>query len=108
MADPTEEPPPYDEEEGGGPVKTFLEHLEDLRWLLIKSGVTLLVGLIICLYGAPLITWVLERPGKQAALIQVGHQQRVIVRFDTNVLATLTPPTNRIGPVDLGTNWVSI
>ena len=25
------------EEEEGGPVKSFLEHLEDLRWVLIKS-----------------------------------------------------------------------
>ena len=28
----------FPEEEEGGPVKSFLEHLEDFRWALIKSG----------------------------------------------------------------------
>ena len=28
--------PLTEEEEEGGPVKSFLEHLEDLRWVLIK------------------------------------------------------------------------
>src|SRR5438477_529969 len=42
MADPIEESRPEEtEEDGGGPVKTFLEHLEDLRWMLIKSGADL-------------------------------------------------------------------
>src|SRR5206468_9329134 len=100
MADPTEEPRPDEiEEDGGGPVKTFLEHLEDLRWLLIKSGAALLVCLIVCLYGVPQITWVLQRPLKQAALIQTGRERKAIVRYDTNVVATFSPPTNRIGPV---------
>jgi hypothetical protein len=35
----------------GGPVKTFLEHLEDLRWVLIKSLVGLGIGMFICLIG---------------------------------------------------------
>jgi len=34
----------------------------------------------------------------------VGHQQKAIVRFGTNTLTTFEPPTNRIGPLDLGTN----
>ena len=108
MADPTEEPQPYDEEEGGGPVKTFLEHLEDLRWLLIKSGAALLVSLIVCLYMVDDIVWVLQRPLKQAALIKSSHHQKILVRFGTNTLTTLQPQTNRIGPLDLGTNWVTV
>ena len=36
--DPASERP---NEAEGGPVKTFLEHLEDLSWLLIKSVVAL-------------------------------------------------------------------
>ena len=54
MADPNEEPRRGDgegEDGGGGPVKSFLEHLEDLRWMLIKSGAALLVSMIVCLYG---------------------------------------------------------
>ena len=108
MADPTEEPSPDEFEEGGGPVKTFLEHLEDLRWLLVKSGAALLVGLIVCLYGTAQIVWILKRPLEQAALIQTGNTQKAIVRFGTNTLTTLESPTNRLGLLDLGTNAITL
>jgi len=108
MADPTEEPHPDDFEEGGGPVKTFLEHLEDLRWLLIKSGAALLVAMIVCLYATPTIVWILKRPLAHAALIRVGNEQKVFVRFGTNDIATFQPPTNHIGFLDLGTNRQTI
>ena len=105
MADPNEELRRDDpEEDGGGPVKTFLEHLEDLRWLLIKSGAALLVSMIVCLYGTGQIVSILKWPLRQAALIRVGHAQKTLVRFGTNNLAVFEPPTNRIGPLDLGTN----
>ncbi len=104
MADPTEEPRPEDLEEGGGPVKSFLEHLEDLRWLLIKSGAALLIAMIVCLYGTSQIVWILKQPLQEAALIQVGRAQKVLVRFGTNTLSVLEAPTNRIGALDLGTN----
>jgi len=105
MADPTDESRPDDlEHDGGGPVKSFLEHLEDLRWMLIKSGAALLIGMIVCLYATSQIVAVLKLPLRKAALIQVGHQQRAMVRFGTNTLAVFDPPTNRIGPLDLGTN----
>ncbi|MFO1489062.1 MAG: twin-arginine translocase subunit TatC [Verrucomicrobiota bacterium] len=103
MADPTEEPP-ENPEEGGGPVKTFLDHLEDLRWMLVKSGAALLIGLIICLYATPQIIWLLKQPLRQAALISIAKEQRVMVRFGTNTLTTFETLTNRIGPVDLGSN----
>ncbi|MFO1476360.1 MAG: twin-arginine translocase subunit TatC [Verrucomicrobiota bacterium] len=107
MADPIEDPP-FDESDEGGPVKTFLEHLEDLRWMLIKSGAALLVGMIICLYATPQIVWFLKQPLKKAALVQVGHTQKVMVLFGTNNLASFEPPTNRIGALDLGTNSFAI
>src|SRR5437762_13768417 len=98
MADPTEEPRPDEsEEEGGGPVKTFLEHLEDLRWMLIKSGVALLITMIVCLYGTSQIVSILKRPLQQAALIKIGHTQRTVVRFGTNTLATFESTTNHFG-----------
>jgi len=34
------------DEEEGGPVKSFLEHLEDLRWVLIKSLAALGVAFV--------------------------------------------------------------
>ncbi len=50
MAGDPEAEPPDDAE--GGPVKTFLEHLEDFRWMLIKSIVALFLGMLICLIAA--------------------------------------------------------
>jgi sec-independent protein translocase protein TatC len=93
------------EEEGGGPVKSFLEHLEDLRWMLIKSGAALLVAMIVCLYGTAHIVTILKRPLQQAALIRVGHDQKVVVRLGTNTLTTFTVSTNRLEGLDLGSNW---
>src|SRR5216117_1478355 len=104
MADPTEEPRPDEiEEDGGGPVKTFLEHLADLRWMLIKSG-ALLIGMIVCLYATDKVVSILKGPLKRAALIQIGHRQKVVVRFHDVHLFSFEPSTNRIGPLDLGTN----
>ncbi len=37
-------PEPSFEENEGGPVKPFLEHLEDLRWVLIRCLVTVSLG----------------------------------------------------------------
>ena len=45
------EPDRPDESPEGGPVKTFLEHLEDFRWVLIKSIVALFLGMLVCLIG---------------------------------------------------------
>ncbi|PYJ92547.1 MAG: twin-arginine translocase subunit TatC [Verrucomicrobia bacterium] len=88
MADPTEESRPEEaEEDGGGPVKTFLEHLEDLRWMLIKSGTALLVGMIVCLYSTNKVVSILKWPLERAAL-----------------MFSFQPATNHIGPLDLGTN----
>src|ERR1041385_627643 len=109
MADPTEEPRRDDwEDDGGGPVKSFLEHLEDLRWMLIKSGAALLIAMIVCLYGTRQVVEILKWPLARAALIQVGHEQKVVVRFGTNEITTFETATNRFGTVDLGTNRVSV
>src|SRR5512137_2355631 len=54
------------EEEEGGPVKSFLEHLEDLRWVLIKSGTALFVTVVVCLLGGPVVVKVLMHPLEQA------------------------------------------
>src|SRR6266550_1853215 len=108
MADPFEEPRPEEFEDGGGPVKTFLEHLEDLRWMLIKSGAALLIGMIVCLYATDKVVSILKWPLKRAALIQIGHRQKVVVRFRDNVLFSFEPSSNRVGPLDLGTNRFAI
>ena len=109
MADPTEEPrPDGSEEDGGGPVKTFLEHLEDLRWMLIKSGTALLIGMIVCLYATSKVVSILQWPLERASLIQVGHRQKALVKIRDEELFSFQTPTNRIGPLDLGTNWLVV
>ena len=37
------------DEDGGGEVKSFLDHLEDLRWTLIKSAACIGVCMMVCL-----------------------------------------------------------
>lgn len=64
-----------DQDEGGGPVKSFLEHLEDLRWTIIKSGSALMVWMVICLLAAPKLIDIVARPLSIAneALKAKGH-----------------------------------
>ncbi len=62
MADEPLQPIPAAEEEEGGPVKTFLEHLEDLRWVLIKCFVAILLAMVTCLVGASYIVEFLKWP----------------------------------------------
>ena len=108
MSDFTEDPQPQDAEEGGGPVKGFLDHLEDFRWLLVKCAAALGICFIVCLYAIPQIVWVLKWPLQRAALVRAsGDERRTVVRFGTNTVATLQMETNRIGSLDLGTNWFS-
>jgi len=52
MAEPSEEHQPQGQEDldgEEGAVKSFLEHLEDLRWVLIKSAAATMAGMMICL-----------------------------------------------------------
>src|SRR5215213_8856036 len=54
--------PVVEEDEEGGPVKTFLEHLEDLRWVLIKIIASVLVSMTVCLVASPQIVEFLKLP----------------------------------------------
>lgn len=82
-----------EEEEGGGPVKTFLEHLEDLRWMLIKSVSAILVAMLICLVGINYLVAILSWPLNHAPqLLGKTVKPMVIpVLLGTNVLARLPP-----------------
>jgi sec-independent protein translocase protein TatC len=59
--EPEDVRPAEEDEDEGGPVKTFLEHLEDLRWVLIKASASLVVGMVACLAASPqliaFLTW---------------------------------------------------
>lgn len=78
MADSTEELPPEEQEVDGGAVKSFLEHLEDLRWMLVKSGAALLVGMCICLFAVDELVAILKWPLNRAALI---HENTETTQF---------------------------
>ncbi len=73
------------EEEGGGPVKTFLEHLEDLRWTLIKSAVAIFLGFIVCLGGAKQIIKFLTWPLERAEQVRTSEDSLVVVSLGTNL-----------------------
>lgn len=102
MADPSEEFRPEDEEDGGGPVKTFLEHLEDLRWVFIKGGTAILIGMVVCLLGVNQLVAILKWPLARARALQAAGDRTVVVYFGDIRLPTLHTRSNRIGSLDLG------
>jgi hypothetical protein len=90
------------EDEEGGPVKSFLEHLEDLRWVLIKSLVALSVAILICLIGGDYVVGILKYPLQRTKVSYPGNNHVVTVLFGTNRLAVypLTPELE--GSLDFG------
>ena len=65
-----------DEEDGGGAVKSFLEHLEDLRWMIIKAGASALVGIVVCLLAGNHLVEILKVP-----LIRAGPTVPPLANF---------------------------
>ncbi len=117
MADFSPEPP----EDEGGPVKSFLEHLEDFRWLLVKLSVSLALAMLVCLIGANYVMAIIKWPLSRATVGYPGTNQVVTVSFGTNQMGhfQLSPAqeqalqlgTNRfvavtVAPLLLGTNQV--
>src|SRR5262245_22947077 len=121
--EPEAERPEIDaeEEDGGGPVKSFLEHLEDLRWVLIKSAVAIFIGMLLCLIAGNYVVHILEWPLKRAKIRYPGTNQVWTVSWGTNRLgvfrlndeqqARYATGTNRyvalnVGLVSTGTNYL--
>jgi len=92
------------EEEEGGPVKSFLEHLEDLRWVLIKSLVALAVAMLLCLIAGDRVVAILKRPLEKAKLSYPGTNKIVTVLFGTNRLGVFPLTAEQQHAMDLGTN----
>ncbi len=99
--DSTESP-----EDGGGEVKSFLEHLEDLRWVLIKCSVATLIAMVVCLLAVNKVVMILKWPLDRARLIQKEPGQTVSLYLGTNRLARFQSPTNVFGSFPLGSNRV--
>lgn len=112
------------EEAEGGPVKSFLEHLEDFRWVLIKSLVALGLAMLICLIGANYVVAILKWPLSHNPIRHLAQivkwpwesgatnqdsGQVAVISFGTNHLGNfqLTPDQQKF--LDLGTNhYVSV
>ncbi len=63
MADPSATYPGVDEPVEEGKEMSFLEHLEELRWRIIKAGIGILLGMILCwIFIDFIINAVLLRP----------------------------------------------
>jgi len=77
-----------EEKEEGGPVKSFLEHLEDLRWVLIKSLAAAGVAMLACLLAGNYLVRVLEWPLERSPIGRPGKAQSLRVTFGTNQLST--------------------
>jgi sec-independent protein translocase protein TatC len=92
------------EDEEGGPVKSFLEHLEDLRWVLIKSIAAAGVAMITCFFAGNYVFKVLEYPLKRAPLSHGSASQVVRVTLGTNQLGVFHVGTNDALTTLAGTN----
>jgi sec-independent protein translocase protein TatC len=97
------------EEAEGGPVKSFLEHLEDFRWVLIKCVVTLALCMLVCLFGAKYVVGILKWPLARAKVPVTGTNQVVLVNFGTNRLGNFQVSPEQQKFLNLGTNrFVSV
>ena len=107
MPERGEEMRPDDDEVGGGAVKSFLEHLEDLRWMLIKSAAATLVGMLLCLFGihtlVSVLKWPLERArARHLALFPPETNQVVTMQFGEWRSPPVQLKTNRMGTLIWG------
>jgi sec-independent protein translocase protein TatC len=102
MSDPADLPQPDAEEEGGGPVKSFLEHLEDLRWVLIKVSVAVLVAMTVCLLAVNKVVAILKWPLERARLLDVPAGTQVNLLLGTNKFGSFFATNNQFGDLDLG------
>jgi len=92
------------DEADGGPVKSFLEHLEDFRWVLIKSIVALGLAMLLCLFGANYVIAILKWPLQHAPLRHVETNQVAVVSFGTNHLGNFEFSPDQQKILNLGTN----
>ena len=114
---PATEPEDYSHEEEGGPTKSFLEHLEDLRWVLMKCGATVAVTFFACLLASPTVVKVLTHPLKKANIHKSENGGSITLLVGTNRVGTFLLDTNKanllgtnrvleIVPVQIGTNFL--
>jgi sec-independent protein translocase protein TatC len=99
--DPEAEHP---DEAEGGPVKSFLEHLEDFRWMLIKSVVALFLGMLVCLFAANVVVQIIKWPLTHAPIHFSGTNQIAVVSLGSNHLGNFQLTAEDSQLFNLGTN----
>lgn len=110
MSNHTDDPRTEDEfDSEGGPVKSFLDHLEDLRWVLIKCLAATGIGMMICLIAGDQVVALLKRPLLQAKIKYPGTNQVVTVYYNTNRLGVVRISESERTTLGLSTNrFVSV
>jgi sec-independent protein translocase protein TatC len=93
-----------EEEDGGGPVKSFFEHLEDLRWVLVKSAVVIGISVMLCLIAGNWLVAVIKWPLRMTNMPKPTVAQTVSFGIGTNFIGSFYLTNNQWGPLDLGTN----
>lgn len=88
----------------GGPVKPLLQHLEDLRWVLVKSVVALGLAMLLCLTAGNYVIQILKWPLARAKVSYPGTNQIVTVSYGTNRLGIVKLTFDQQRALDLGTN----
>ena len=66
--------------------KPFLEHLEDLRWMVVKMAITLIVAMILCFAFRSTLVRVMQAPlhdvgPKVGALKALGITDSIVISF---------------------------
>ena len=93
----------------GGPIKPFLDHLEDFRWMILKVFATVGIGMVVSLVAAPNIMTLLTKPmewardmeyiklsrglDKKFVPVRLGDKQ--ITTIKGNSLESLYPDANK-------------
>ena len=98
------EPGPFEDSPEGGPIKTFLEHLEDFRWVLVKCSVAFVLGFLVCMIGANYVIAIIKWPLTRAVAEWPGTNQVVSVNFGSHHLANFQLSPAEQTDLKLGTN----
>lgn len=104
VEEPEAQPLDVLEEEEGGPVKSFLEHLEDLRWVLIKSLAAAGVAMVACFFAGNYVFQVLKLPLERAPIYKGGKGKVLSITLGTNQLGVYHIGTNSALTQFAGTN----
>lgn len=94
------------EEEEGGPVKSFVEHLEDLRWVLVRAFTAFGVAMLVCLVGSNYLIAALKWPLRHASISSPAGMKSMTIRMGTNHLSTLFFPREQtnFGALNISSN----